>query len=614
MMHFPRFGGWISKGSGVIRCGAVILLLALVLRAAPPAEVRERAPVEDFVERPVSVERLEDGRVFVDFGKAAFGWVELRLQRSAGGGELVVWLGEKADGRLVDRKPGGTIRSQEIRLQPAGARNLRVIPRWKPLYGNWIPTQEGMPEVAPFRYVEISGLADTPTAAEIVRHARRVPFDDAASAFSSSDPVLDEVWEFCKYSIKATTFAGLYVDGDRERVPYEADAYINQLCHYGVDAHYLTGRLTHEHLLRVPTWPMEWRQHSVLMAWVDYLYSGEAGSIREHYDVLVGRLMLDRRREDGLFVGANDGTPRDIIDWPAQERDGYDMKPRIKTVVTAFHAYSLDLMARMAEALDKPADAARFREMHGRTVAAMREKLMDPERGIYLDGLDDVSGVASSHASLHANLFPLAFGLVAPEHRETVVAFLRSRGMACSVYGAQFLLDGLYDAGEEDYAHSLLTATHDRSWVHMFRTVGSTISLEAWDAKYKPNLDWNHAWGAVPANTIPRKLMGIEPIEPGFRKFQVIPRLGPLRHASIRTPTPRGPVDLKVTREAGWEASLAVPAGTVAVVHVPVAEGGAVQVEKSPATRGAERRLGHRDGRELIEVPAGRWKFTSSAD
>ena len=26
--------------------------------------------------------------------------------------------------------------------------------------------------------------------------------------------------------------------------------------------------------------------------------------------------------------------------------------------------------------------------------------------------------------------------------------------------------------------------------------VGSTITLEAWDNKFKPNQDWNHAWGA----------------------------------------------------------------------------------------------------------------------
>jgi len=40
---------------------------------------------------------------------------------------------------------------------------------------------------------------------------------------------------FAGISIKATTFAGLYVDGDRERIPYEADAYLNQLSHYYTD-------------------------------------------------------------------------------------------------------------------------------------------------------------------------------------------------------------------------------------------------------------------------------------------------------------------------------------------------------------------------------------------
>jgi hypothetical protein len=30
----------------------------------------------------------------------------------------------------------------------------------------------------------------------------------------------------------------IYVDGDRERIPYEADAYINMLSHYAVDSEY----------------------------------------------------------------------------------------------------------------------------------------------------------------------------------------------------------------------------------------------------------------------------------------------------------------------------------------------------------------------------------------
>ena len=30
------------------------------------------------------------------------------------------------------------------------------------------------------------------------------------------------------------------------------------------------------------------------------------------------------------------------------------------------------------------------------------------------------------------------------------------------------------------------------------------MTLEAWDLKYKPNADWNHARGTAPANIIAR--------------------------------------------------------------------------------------------------------------
>ena len=62
--------------------------------------------------------------------------------------------------------------------------------------------------------------------------------------------------------------------------------------------------------------------------------------------------------------------------------------------------------------------------------------------------------------------------------------------MACSVYGAQYLLEGLYFAGEADYALELMTSTSDRSWWNMIQS-GSTMTMEAWDIKYKPNSAMN---------------------------------------------------------------------------------------------------------------------------
>jgi len=177
--------------------------------------------------------------------------------------------------------------------------------------------------------------------------------------------------------------------------------------------------------------------------------------------------------------------------------------------------------------MHKPTEAAEYRKMAQQVKEVFNEKLFDQERGIYIDG------EGSEHATLHANMLPVAFGLVAQENRASVIDFIRSRGMACSVYAAQYLMDGLYEQGEHDYGLELMTATHDRSWWNMI-AIGSTISLEAWDMKYKPNADWNHAWGAVPANTIVRQMWGIRPKTPGADIIVIAPQLSTLLQPTSR--------------------------------------------------------------------------------
>ena len=295
------------------------------------------------------------------------------------------------------------------------------------------------------------------------------------------------------------------------------------------------------------------------MFYNDFMYTGNKESVNQFYNELKHKTLIDIARPDGLISSKNVTDEimtklgfsnakeriRDIVDWPPSqkdtgwklatadgERDGYDMV-EINTVVNAFHYRSLVLMSELAGYLGKTGDSLIFRNQSLKVRKAINEKLFDRNRGIYLDG--EFSG----HSSLHANMMALAFDLVPEEHKRTVIDFIKSRGMACSVYGAQFLLEGLYNAGESDYALSLLTATHDRSWWNMIRS-GSTMTMEAWDMKYKPNSDWNHAWGAAPANIIPGYMWGIRPASPGYSKAVIKPQLGNLTYSQISVPTIRG--------------------------------------------------------------------------
>ena len=442
---------------------------------------------------------------------------------------------------------------------------------------------EDLFEVYPFRYCEVVGYPGTLTRDDIRQVVVHYPFGDDGSAFTSSNKVLNDVWELCRYTMKATTFCGYYVDGDRERIPYEADSYINQLGHYGCDREYALARRTHEYLITTPTWPTEWILDSVLIGWNDYAYTGNPASIARYYDDLKAKALTAIAREDGLittdlmsdevlesihFAGKSgdmfESGIRDNPDWPQVERDGYDMRP-VNAEVNAFHYRAVVLMERIAGALGKTDDVRWYRARAGLIRQSFITKLIDPVTGLILDG------EGSAHSSLHANMTALAFGLVPQGNRESVVAFLKSKGMACSVYGSQFLMEALYEAGEGDFAFALLTSTSERSWAHMVYDVGTTIALEAWDDRLKPNQDWNHAWGAAPASIIPRHLMGVRPASAGFERITIQPQPGVLEWAEIKTPTIRGPVIVRfnhVPRQS-FHLETETPANTTSDVSLP---------------------------------------------
>jgi alpha-L-rhamnosidase len=278
------------------------------------------------------------------------------------------------------------------------------------------------------------------------------------------------------------------------------------------------------------------------------------------------------------------------------------MRP-VNTVVNAFHYQALVRMAQIAEALGKTSDAAAYRQDASRVAKAVNEKLFDAGTGLYVDG------EGSTHSSLHANMFPLAFGMVPEARLQKVAEFVRGKGMACSVYGAQYLMEALYAAGLDEHARKLITAPGDRSWRHMVEDVGTTIALEAWDNKYKPNQDWNHAWGAAPANTIPRFLMGIEALEPGFGTIRIRPQPGQLETASMDLPTIRGAVhvDFKNTPDR-FSLNVRIPGNTTARVYLPrLNEGRRISVDEKI-------RVGEIDGRWLVVDGVGAGKHSFRVD
>ncbi len=519
-------------------------------------------------QRPVKITKLDRTTYLVDFGKVAFG--NISIQPSATG-EISVHFGEAFRNGRIDRNPPGTVRYKMTRVILTNDKSQVVAPA-KDARNTENPAAILTPPewgvVLPFRWVEIEGYEGELKPASITRRAAfPKSWDDRAATFRCSDDMLNQVWDLCKYSIKATSFAGIFVDGDRERIPYEADAYLNQLSYYATTNDNQIPRATFDHLMKHGTWPTEWAPHMVFMAYADWMKTGETKWLAARYDSLKTKILTDRVGPDGLVQSSKAQMTRDdIIDWPAGERDGYVFGPQ-NTVVNAFRLRAIKLMADMGRAIGRDAEAEAFAAMEAKARVKFQQTFFDPQRAVYRDA------TGTEHSSLHANLFPLAFGLVPLNSRHLIAKNVAARGMKCSVYAAQYLLEALFENGEAQAAIDLITAPGDRSWRHMVDS-GSTITWEAWDQKYKPNQDWNHAWGAAPANLLPRYVLGVQPMSPGWKRALIKPHLGNLTFARGKVPTPLGAVTIESKRGKTFSLEVSLPKGMSAHVELPAPPNG----------------------------------------
>lgn len=575
-----------SRGTFPWRLALMVLSVTgpLLLEASVPVEITEVAPVR-FEQR--------GGAVFADFGKDCYGTLRIDFPAPPPKSRLTIRLGEKAapDGS-IDRRPGGSVNFLEIPLDVGPERNsyrlqIPETAAHRKSAGSCVKPPSETGEITPFRYAEIEG-SPVPLRPEGLRQLFvHAPFDDGAASFQSPDATLNDVWELCRQTMKATTAFGVYIDGERERIPYEADAYINMLSHFAFDPDPRVARETIGFLLRHPTWPPEWSLHMPMLVGEYYMATGDISVAREYYEALKGKLLTNKARGDGLIV-----TPA-IIDWPAGERDGYDdgrrastdpgrlCGPDVNTVANAFRYHALLQMARLAEELGLKAEEDDWVKQAGKVQESFNRVFIDPRTGLYTDG------EGCTHSSLHANMLPLAFGMVPQERVGKVADFVESRGMACSVYGAQYLLEALFLARRSDAAIRLLSSRGKRGWWHMIE-LGSTMTMEAWDPSVKKNLTWNHAWGSAPANIIARFLLGVRPWDPGYSSILIAPQPGSLPWVSGTVPTPRGPVTLKATNGPTFSLEVSIPKDVTARIILPRRSSGTALLDGHPAKADAD--------------------------
>ena len=541
-----------------------------------------RIPLTDPAPR---VKCVGEGHYLVDLGQEIIGSLALDVPqyRVRSVPEITLYFGEQC---RQSAGPDGTLVKWDMNT------SNRYRQQWILVPGRTFETADFMA----FRYAEIVGVPFEITPDMVRGIAVRRPFDDGEASLSSDNSLLRGLYELSRRTVGFTT-QDIYVDSQsRERGAYEGDMLINGLASCTFEDDYAAARFSLEYLYTHRTWPADYILWILEAAVHDYYVTGDDSSLKVWYGCLREKTFTRfLSPELDLVHSGNPGdnsTDAILVDWPHTERDGYDMKVRYNTVFNCVAVAGYDALAEIARVTDHPEDATLFSSLAARVRHGILAHLYDPAAGDFCDGLY-ADGTRSPHVSQHAAAYALYAGVCTDKAMSDRVAARMwerslvtdadgtSRGtIRMSVYGAYFLLMGLYKTGHADMANALLLDEHDsegeRTYAYMLRRsvgeewspfgapVGATLTTEAWNRRNKPNMTYSHPWGAAVSAAIARGIFGIVPTAPGYSRFVVRPGTAGLTAGTLTLPTLRGVIKVCFHNvpDGGTVISVDAPAGT----------------------------------------------------
>jgi hypothetical protein len=262
--------------------------------------------------------------------------------------------------------------------------------------------------------LDIEGL-DLDLSAWVVRYPWSESPTDLGS-FNSSNAMVNQVWDLCLNTVKVTSLDTTTDSNTREKLPYEADGFITGGTRHSMQRDSTWQRHSSLHNIRNPTWPTEWRQIMSLMAYEDYMATGSPVIAQQLYDVILGNTQYDCLNQQTQLIdytncsrqtGGVGSKVRDITDWPTDARDGYQMTD-IGSVINAYFVACMNAMSKLAGAMGRTADQAKYAAQATATAAAMRQRMFDSSTGLFTDTVTE--GQKPPHSAWHSNVFAMWAG------------------------------------------------------------------------------------------------------------------------------------------------------------------------------------------------------------
>lgn len=591
----------------------------------PPTETWKNIVVIDgaraLIEKrkPVASWRANGYRVY-DFGKTITAYPQFRLTAENAGTEIILGTSERlGENRFPVMKDN--VNYTDTYITKAGAQS------WFPL------TWRG------YRYFAIEEK-DGVTIDEVSAVFRSFPVSNAGS-FACSDPALTKIWEVGPWSLQICAHdtwidtpwreQTQYISGDtRYNIRYSAYAFapsIRQLHDYNILSGAFSQRHSGEGAIRaryptgfktgprsstyIPDYQLEW----ILMLKEYHMYYDNRELLAQVYPNMQGVLSYFKSHlsEDRGLVGKVRGWV--VLDHPdtyPQDVDGEN------TAINCLYHGALNTAAWIArEIMGEPDQAAQWEQEAATLKGNILKYLWSDEDKAFRDGLD------SQRITQQTQVYALLYGLVPEKHIDRVVQFAVSKGRSSEQSFSYWLLHALFRHGQGQFALDYIR----KYWgEQMAREDFNGCWHELWEVHR--GMSRSHAWTSGPTALLPEFVLGIEPLEPGWKRFKIQPCLHDLEWAKATVPTVAGLIHARVEKTHGADSELAVkmqveiPTGTSALVYVPMeggndgvisANGQIIHAEGKFAGEGGK--IGYHaaveEGFQVFEFPAGHHEIRS---
>ena len=351
-----------------------------------------------------------------------------------------------------------------------------------------------------------------------------------------------------------------------------------------------------------------WADAGVIIPWTIWQAYGDTRIVKRHWGAMVRWLeYLERTNPDGLRTRELRNNYGDWLCIPT-DTSFRTHSPMKNLLATACWADDAAKVARMARALGRETEAARFQAMFERVRAAFQREFVRDE------GRLTVETQTAYLLALAFDLLPHDLRALAADHLVQNIRALDWH-LSTGFIGIGHLNPQLTLNGRADVAYRLLLQESHPSWLFPVMQ-GATTIWERWDSWtiaggfHKDGMNsFNHySLGSV-GEWLFRHVAGIEldPDVPGYQRFVLRPFVDiGLDHARATLRTMHGEIESAWRRDGDtlhW--TIRVPANTSARVFIPSDAGTPVESDGLAIS-------GREGGFAICDATAGRYTFRSS--